>query len=156
MGKRRSPSTDTERLADFTDRLMAGEEPEETAAAPEEQRLTHLQTMVSSIRRNLSPRQPDAALRNRIRARLAAEWKAAGPEVRQGPGAWRSSRQVQRSFAAWSAAIVVTLVLVGLFSVQWLPVEVTGAAQTLGWSLSIVLAGLGIIAFIFWWHRKKP
>jgi uncharacterized membrane protein (DUF485 family) len=156
MDKRRSPSTDTERLADFTDRLLAGQKPDETAVPPEERNLVQLEATLRSIRRNLTPRQPDAALQKRIRARLAAEWSETGPGVRQETGAWRSSRQVRRTFAAWSAVFVVALALVGAFAAGWLPADVAGTAQTTGVTLAIVLAGLGIIVFIFWWRRKKP
>jgi hypothetical protein len=155
MDKRHTSSTDTDRLADFTDCILTAETPEQTAGSPRQERLAKLQKTVRSIRRMLAPRQPDAALRARLRARVAAEWKATGPGVRQDAVGWRSSRQVRRAFTAWSVAIAVVLVLVGVLSTGWLPANVAGTAQALGGTLVVVLAGLGIIGFILWWRRKK-
>ena len=156
MSKRRGPSTEIERLADFTDRLLAAQKPEAQVGPSAELGLAGLQETVRSVRRNLSPRQPDAALRDRIRARLAAEWRTTGPGSRQGAGAPRSSRQFRRRLAAWSALSLALLVLAGAFAARWLPADLTGTAQVPGAALAVILAALAIIGFMLWRRRKRP
>jgi hypothetical protein len=153
MDELRAPRTDAERLADFTDRLLAGEQPEGPAAPSEGRELLQLEATLRSIQRNLPPRQPAAELRNRIRARLSAEWNASGPQGRRGTGPWRPARTV---FAAWIAGLVTLLILAGAFLVSRLPAWVPGTAQAQGTALVIVLVALGIIAIIFLWRRQKP
>jgi hypothetical protein len=153
MDKDHVPFSEADQLADFTDRLLAGEQPAGAAAPSGNRDLFQLQAAVRAIQENLPAQPPDTALSNRIRARLSAEWSANGPQVRQAPIAWRPAR---RAIAAWTVGIVAVLVLAGAFLFSRLPALTPGAAQARGGALGIVLVALAIIAIIFWWRRKKP
>ncbi len=156
MDEHRDQLTETHRLADFTDRLLSGEKMESAAAAPEERELASLEETVEAVQRSLSSLQPDVALRKRIRARLAAEWETTLPVVKRKTDVWRSSLQIRRAWLGWATVILVALVLVGVFVLPRFPAGAPGAAQAPSGLVLIILAGLGIIGLILWWHRKKP
>jgi anti-sigma-K factor RskA len=156
MDKHRHPTKNTQHLADLTDELLAGKRPEEPVASSADRELTGLLATVRSIHRNFPPREPETAVRNRIHARLAVEWDVTGPGSRPAGETWRSSRQVRQALVAWAAVVVVALILIGVFVAPRIPSGVTGAAQSPGGMLVLVLAGLGIIAFVLWRYRRKP
>lgn len=157
MSKHRVSNSEAQRLADFTDRLLMEAGSEKASVQSEKQQADRLQETIWFLHRTLSYRQPDAALRKRVLARLAAEWTATGPGVRKGSKAWHSSRQVQRLLVVWSVAILVSLVVIGVFSAGWIPAGMAGAAKSNGgWLAVIVLIVLGIIGFILWRQNQRP
>lgn len=157
MPEHRVSNSEAQRLADFTDRLLMEAGSEEASVQSGKQQPDRLQETVRFLHRTLPYRQPDAALRKRVLARLAAEWTATGPGVRKDPKAWRSSRQVQRLLVVWSVTVLVSLVVIGVFSAGWIPAGMAGAAKSNGGLLAvIVLIILGIIGFILWRRNQRP
>jgi hypothetical protein len=155
MVDHRDPNKVAEELADFTDRILAGEKSVETATQGADRDSVKLQETVVSLCRNTPPGEPDSILQNRVRSRLAAEWKISGPQPLEERGGWHSSRQVRRFYAFGSALVVIALSLVAVFEAPRWGVASPGAAQFQRSTVVIILVGVGIIGFIVWWYRRK-
>ena len=154
MDKPYARSNDAERLAEFTDRLLAGKQPEDPQAGAPGAELQALQALSQSIVRNLPPCIPNLPLRNHIRARLSAEWSRSGPAQRLVRPAWRIG-------AALAAAVCTVAVIVAAFFTARFPAQEPGAAQAQGPALALVLGLLGVILLValaiivYRWLRKK-
>lgn len=156
MSDRRNHIKVAEKLADFTDSLLDRKITEDGALLKADQDLTKLQETVKSIARSVPERDPDAAMKNRIRAKLAAEWQANGPQVRPEPGGWRSFLKSPRMYIPASVFAVLLVMLFVMVAVPGLNPVMPGAAQGKGAALFVILFGFGIIGFILWRTRKKP
>jgi hypothetical protein len=145
-----------ERLADFTDRLLAGETPDKPVASGSDRDFEGLQETVEKAQRVFHAAQPDTALQNRIRARLAAEWHKSGPQVQAKKENWFSSRKKKQvlllRFAALTAVITV---MAGLIAPK-VDTVLPGASQNKGVALIIVGLVLVILVLILFWSPRKP
>jgi hypothetical protein len=144
-----------ERLADFTDSLLAGERPVQSDALESDHELDGLEKTVRSITRTIPSRQPDQGLRNRLRGRLIAEWNANRSSVRNEPVKWQSANKKRQVFVAWSALIVVVAILIGIFMAPFINTAQPGAAQFQIGTIILTVVVLGIIGLLLWWLRNK-
>jgi hypothetical protein len=144
-----------ERLADFTDRLLAGENLDQPAAVDSDGELEALQTTVRRARSALHVEGPDAELRNRIRARLAAEWQRSGPSARGDAGGWRSARGRSRVFVLRFAGLAALLAILAGVLAPRIGVVLPGAAKDTQGVLVGIGALLVILSLIVLWLSRK-
>lgn len=155
MTNERSTNPD-ERLADFTDRLMAGETPDKAAASDLDRDLASLQETVEHAWRAFQAPQPDPAMRNRIRSRLAAEWLENSPQTQNQKKDWLSSRKKNQVFLLRLTALIVVLaIVVGIVAPKLNPV-LAGAAQNKGGVVLIVGVVLVVLVLVLLWQSRKP
>lgn len=152
MNNRRTPKGKDGRLADFADRLLAGEIEQEAVRRGSDPELAQMQETLQHLRKTFPPQQTDPEMRNRIRARVAAKWHKTSFPVRNAKQNFLpSNRTLNLGFAIGAVAIIVLLV-------TFLPQGQTGITGTAGtvkvWIpfaiFIIIIAGL-----IFWQLRKK-
>jgi hypothetical protein len=144
-----------ERLSEATDRILAGERPGEGTYPGMEEQFRSYRAMVERLARLFPARQPDADLRNRIRARLTAEWNVSGPGSGQAGNGWRSSMRNRRVILTWGVVGVRILLLAGLWITPELLPAPTGAAGVQTGALVIGIVLLGIIALVLWWLKRR-
>jgi hypothetical protein len=145
-----------DRLADFTDRLMAGETPDKPAASASGQDLESLQETVEKAQRVFRAAQPDIALQNRIRARLAAEWHKAGPRVQSEKHGWLSSRKKNQVLLLRLVALTATIAIMVGVAAPKVDTILPGAAQNMGVAVIVVLVVVAVVALILFWSPRKP
>jgi anti-sigma-K factor RskA len=152
MSNRRTRQEQDERLADFTDRLLAGEIEQEVARHEPDPELAQMQETLRRVQQAFPSQLPDAEMQNRIRARLTAEWRKNNAPVRNvQKNLLFSTRTLSLSLATVAVAIIILIV-------SFLPNFQNGIAGTAGIGTSwipfaifiIVIAGL-----IIWQLRKK-
>jgi hypothetical protein len=151
MSNRRTQLAKDDRLADFTDRLLAGKIEQDVTHRESDPELVQMQETLQQLRKAFPPAQDDAEMRNRIRARLTAEWRNNIPVQTAKKSMWFSNRTLSLSFAVAAVAIVVLIV-------SFLPQGQAGISGTAGTGATwiplaiflIIIAGL-----IFWQLRKK-
>jgi hypothetical protein len=146
MNNRNDRPAPEERLADFTDRLMAGEIPQDAATREADVELSQLQETVRRVREAFPPRKPDTAMQNRIRARLTAELRKNRPTVR--PAASWTWRLVL------ATGTIAALVLLLVFLPSG-PVTTPGAAGGAFTWIPFAIFLIVIAGFVFWKLRKK-
>ncbi|KAF0107200.1 MAG: hypothetical protein FD146_2041 [Anaerolineaceae bacterium] len=146
MNNRNDRPAPEDRLADFTDRLMAGEIPQEAATREADGELFQLQETARRVREAFPPRKPDTAMQNRIRANLTAELRRSRPSVRPA-----SSWTLRLALAIGTVAILA-LILVFLPSG---PLTTPGAAGNTSIWIPIAIFLTVIAGFAFWRLRKK-
>ena len=139
-----------QRLAAFTDALMAGEAPEGDERPP-------LAEVVDLLARTMGPQPAPAALRRQVKRTIAAEWPRPRPSLGERLRAlWRPPAR------RWAWGAVGTLALLAVAVALWLPADggtisgtVGGEGGTLLLMIGLVLAGVGGLA---WWagRRKRP
>jgi hypothetical protein len=145
-----------ERLADFTDRLMAGETPDKPAASDSDRDIECLQETIEKAQRVFHATQPDLTLQNRIRARLAAEWHSRGPQVQGEKNGWLSSRKKKQVlFLRFAALAAVIIIMAGLIAPK-VETVLPGASQNKGVALIIVGVVLVALVLILFWSPRKP
>ena len=144
-----------ERLADFADRLLAGEKMGQADVFEENNELKGLQETVRIMTRAFPTGQPDAGIRNRIRGKLTVEWNAIRFGVRNQPVKWQSSAKKRQVFVAWSTLIVVAIILIGIFIAPLIGLAQPGAAQFQTGTIVMVVVILGIIGLLLWWLGNK-
>jgi hypothetical protein len=144
-----------ERLADFTDSLLAGEKPEQTDTFEQDHELDGLEKTVRSITRTIPNRQPDPDLRNRLRGRLTAEWNANRSNIRNEPVMWQSANRKRQVYVARFALIAVVVILIGVFMAPFINTAQPGAAQFHTGTIILAVIVLGIIGLLLWWLRNK-
>lgn len=157
-----------DRLADFTDQLFSGQEPE---LAGDDSELRQLQEAVLHLYQAQPEKRPSAAMQARIAARLAQRLRQQQREVKgqtgvqppgwwqklwKRPSAWQSTRGRQR----WRvAALVASLAAVLLLSLPLLSEpgsSLPGTAvgnQSSGFVAAIVIVALAG-GFIWWWRNR--
>lgn len=155
MKNERKPNLD-ERLADFTDRLMAGEAADKAAASDADRELASLQETVEKAWRNLRAPQPDSAMRNRIRSGLAAEWLEKGPQAQGKKKGWISPREKNRIFLLRLTAVVAILGIAALVVAPKIDMYLTGATQSKGGVILIGGIVVAVLVLILLWPSRKP
>jgi anti-sigma-K factor RskA len=152
MSNRNAQLEKDDRLADFTDRLLAGEIEQDVTRREPDPELAQMQETLRRMRQAFPPQQANAEMRNRIRARLTTEWRKNNIPVRTAQKSFLpSNRTLSLSLAIGAVAIIVLLV-------SFLPQVQTEISGTAGIGTSwipfaifiIVVAGL-----ILWQLRKK-
>lgn len=156
MNDRRSPHEINEELANFTDSLLDGEKTARFDAPGADRELGRLQETVKAFARLAPGRDPDLVMKNRIRSKLVAEWKANGPRVRGAASGWRSSGQLRQIYATASVLVIAILVMVVVLVAPAFGEGSPGAAQIGGGAIAILLLGAGVIAFVIWRKQNKP
>ena len=153
MNNRRIQKEKDDRLADFTDRLLAGEIEQDAVSRGSDPELAQMQETLRRMRQAFPPQVTDAAMQNRMRARLAAEWRKTSFPVRN---------DVKRNFIparrTWSLALAVSVVAIIVLLVTFLPIEQTGVSGAAGIGISWIPFAIFIIiiaVLIFWQLRKK-
>jgi anti-sigma factor RsiW len=150
---KRNERTPAELLADLTDRLLAGEAPERAAGAEADPELERAVKTIEALARGLPFDQPEAALRNRIRARLSREWQAGGP--RKETAGWRSARQKQQAFALRFALGAVAVLLLAVFIAPQVDTVLPATAQGGGTVFVLAAVLLGILGLVAWLFRNR-
>ncbi len=154
MTDERTPNLD-ERLADFTDRLMAGETAEQAAASDAGRELASLQETVEKALRAMRVPPPEAEIRNRIRTRLAAEWLEKGPPAQERNVKWVSSRERNRKFLLRLAAVAAVLAIAAVLVAPKIDTLLTGAAQKKEGLIIIGGIFLIVLLVILIWPTRK-
>jgi hypothetical protein len=144
-----------DRLADFTDRLMAGETAEQAAASDAGRELASLQETVERTRRVLQAPQPDSSLQNRIRSRLAAEWLKTGPQAQGKRKEWTSPGKRNQVFLLRLTVVVALLAIAAVLVAPKIDTFLTGAAQNQGGVMLIGGVILIILILILIWPSRK-
>jgi hypothetical protein len=139
------------RMADLTDRLLAGEKSEAVVAAESDLELRRTQDTVQMLQRVLPDEQPNPEMKNRIRAKLAAEWNRTGPGARQEAN-WHSSR---RTLVVRFAAITAIVLLAVLAAFPIGTLATPGAAGSGSLWASAIIVGLLILVVVIWLLLKR-
>lgn len=145
-----------ERLADFTDQLMDGEMPADGRASVPDQAFEELRETVARARRGFQARQPDPTLRNRIRARLAAEWRKSGPQVQTEKKGWILPEKKKQLFVLRLTMVMAALAVLAGFVAPKVDGVLSGASQNKGAALIIVGVVLVILVLVLFWSPRKP
>lgn len=151
QSNRHSPQDD--KLAKFTDQVLAGRRDRTASAADDD--LLRLEDTVLRLSRAFPPRSPDSAAAKqmlvRLKARVKREERAVTPSFWKRLFDFRSHPQFAMALAA-VAVLVVAVIAVPSLSSNSAPV--TGSA--LGGGSILTAAGLvGILALIYWLARRK-
>ena len=146
-----SEEVDT-KLADFTEQLLSGANPEELPWAPEGNDLYNYQKLVVNLYEYGSP-QPAKSSKDRILSTLKKNWDTSKTEK---PRVWKSSRKRKSTFAyAFALAVIVAAVMIFPF----LPSgegSLPGAAESGNIvPILITLVGLATIAFLLFGRSGK-
>ncbi len=154
------PSSLDDQLAEFTERLLSGEVPDELEPTMQDQEFFELQTTVVRLKAAFEKGQPDEIMARRIKNNLIAEWKKAGLEAEASPfpkwwprrkvsNRWTAMRQWQ--FVALAVAVVAVLVFMASFS-NFSAMPAPGAAEGgAGVFLPVaILLGLVAVAGLVW------
>ncbi|MFP4346379.1 MAG: hypothetical protein ACLFU8_16960 [Anaerolineales bacterium] len=145
----REPQLDRD-LAEYTDALLEGREPEGEVEVPPE-----MVRAVQMLAETLPQEPPSSALQQRVKRRVRDEWGE------QREPWWSAITGALRSLSrrpAWVA--IATLVVVGILVTLMVPgaVEVTGTAvdAPIAWTwfalLAVILVAAGVV---IWWIRKR-
>ena len=137
-----------DQLAEFTDRLLAGEKAEEFPMSTSNTELASYQEVVQRMQRSVVV-PPAPALREKIRARLVAEWKNAGFQQAASPGVqrrgWLRLTRGGRRQTLYRFAFVMVVVLLASFFL--FPLD-SGLSGTSGGQSSLVFFIVIILVFL--------
>lgn len=151
MNHPKRPSQD-DQLAEFTDQVLAGTTQKTASAADDD--LLSLQDTVLRLYRAFPPDSPDRAAAKqmlvRLKARLKRERQNAAPSLWKRLLDFRSNPQFAVAVAA-VAALAAAIIAIPVLSSAGAPV--TGTA--LGGSILVFAGGIGILALIYWFVRRK-
>lgn len=146
-----SKDVDT-KLADFTEKLMSGANPEELLWAPEDHDLHNYQKLVMSLYK-FAPTQSAKKSEDRILSTLKKNWDTPKTEK---PKAWKSPRKRNSAYAfAFAFAVIVVAVII-FPSLPSGEASLPGAAQ--GGSIFpvlITLIGIAAIAFLLFGRNSN-
>ncbi len=152
MNNRRIQKEKDDRLADFTDRLLAGEIEQDAAGREPEPELAQMQETLRRMRQVFPPLETDIAMRNRIRSRLAIEWHRNSFPVRDAKRNFIPARRI------WSLALAISTVAMIVLLVTFLPLEQTGISGAAGTGTVLIALAIFIVVIavlIIWQLRKK-
>jgi len=154
-------------LADFTDEVLSGVQPETQAMLSENQELHDLQETVLRFKRAFGTRQmPDEALARRVQANLVAAWRNQ-PELQAEPWWRRWTRGISLGPArrgwrtGYALAVVLVVILATTLLVPLSPASpggggLPGAAGGLPGLLPALLIEGGVLVVIcIWLIRRK-
>ena len=118
-------------LAEFTNRLLDKEAPEEMEISPTtEKELRELQETVVFVKQALGPKdKPGRATADRIRTNLLAAWRKFGLGAQSRQPKWRSIITGQRTLALRLAVAIVVVLLTAVFLSPTLDEILPGAAK---------------------------
>lgn len=155
MRDRRHLLKGADKLADFTDCLLEGQTADDAIPAADRDLAQLIKTVEFVNRAGPTPRDPEPALKNRIRANLSAKWHLYGPAVQDQQRGWRSSRQKTQTLILRYAVIAVLVAFVaGLVAPQFETV-LPGAAQSQGIASGIVLVLMAVVGLIFFFSSRR-
>jgi hypothetical protein len=143
-----------ERLADLTDRLLAGEPPDSPAGLAERE-LAALQATVERTRRVLQAQSPDPAVRERIWSRLAAEWHRGNLQAGTKKTDWLSSRRRNQLLLLRVGIPVGVVLFLAGFLVRQFDSGLAGAAQNDSGILSLIGGMLLLVVLVVFWFVRK-
>ena len=159
------PDDQDDQLAEFTDRLMRGEEVEMTLAEQSHE-LYDLQQMALRFARLTG--RPSQGVSQRIQANLAAEWRrqqaAAQPEPFwlqgwrkvAGQSGWQSARQRQRfASLALSIAVMVLIILSAPFISPNGESLLSAARGSAAFAIILVVLGIALGSLVWWFIRRR-
>jgi len=156
------PDLDQE-LADFTDEVLSGVQPETQTMLSENPELRGLQQTVLRFKRAFGTRQtPDEALARRIQANLVAAWRKE-PELQPEPWWqrwWRgiTPRPTRRGWGPMVALVVVLLVIMATSLVVPFSPTSPGPGAAGGWAglvpAMLILGGV-LVVICIWLIRRK-
>ena len=160
------PDDQDDQLAEFTDRLLRGEEVEMTLAEQSHEMYDLQQTVLRFARLTGRPSQ---AMSQRIRANLTAEWRrlnqAAQPEpswlrgwrkvTGQQPG-WQSAHQRQRVASLALAVAVMALILLSAPFISPNGESLLSAARgSAVLAIILVVMGVALVSLVWWFIRRR-
>lgn len=156
-----------EQLADFTDEVLSGVQPETQTMFSENQELRDLQETVLSFKRAFGTRQtPDEALARRVKTNLIAAWRNQ-PELQPEPWWRRWTRGITLGPArrGWSPLYALVVVMIVILATSLLvPLSpapsggggLPGAAG--GWAgliPAMLILGVLLVVVCIWLIRRK-
>jgi hypothetical protein len=153
-----------QQLADFTDEVLSGVQPETQTMLSENQELRPLQETVLRFQRAFGTRQtPNEALARRVQANLIAAWRNQ-PELQPEPWWRRWSRGIslpaaRRGWAPVSALVVVLIVV--LATSLLVPASPSGGGlpgAAGGWAgviPALLILGIVLVVICIWLIRRK-
>jgi hypothetical protein len=161
------PDDQDDQLAEFTDRVLRGEEVEMTLAEQSHE-LHDFQQTVLRFARPLAGR-PSQAMSQRIQANLAAEWRrqnaTAQPEpfwlqgwrkvTRQQSG-WQSAHQRQRVVSLALAVAVMALILLSAPFISPNGESLLSAARgSAALAITLVILSIALGSLVWWFIRRR-
>jgi hypothetical protein len=152
MSNRRNLREKDYRLADFTDRLLAGEIEQGVTHREPDPELAQMQETLKRMQQAFPSQPTNAEMQNRIRARLTAEWHKNNILVRTvRKSSFAFNRTLSLSFAIGAVAIIILLI-------YFIPSVQNGISGTAGIGATWIPFAIFIIivvGLIFWQQRKK-
>lgn len=159
------PDNQDDQLAEFTDRLMRGEEVEMTLAEQSHELYDLQQTVLRFARLTGRPSQ---AVSQRIQANLTAEWRrqntATQPEpfwlrgwrkVVGQPG-WQSARQRQQFASLALSLAVIVLIFLSLPFISPSGESLLSAARgSAAFATILVILGIALGGLVWWFIRRR-
>jgi|WetSurMetagenome_2_1015567.scaffolds.fasta_scaffold624539_1 hypothetical protein len=143
-------------LAANTELLLAGGKPAETDIAALEHESAGSWEVIERLARIIPQEMPEVELRNRIRAKLSAQWDVTGPGAKPRKRFLRFLNINSGMTLAWGtiaiAVIVMAVLLLG-------PTVIQIQSATANFQTGALIAGiviLAIIAIFLWWLKRKP
>lgn len=153
-------------LAEFADRLLAGERPGELELATEDSELYELQQVVVRMHDTFGPGEPDPAMTQRIRQKLVREWRHSEAGRR---GAGVSLWDRLRGFVGpggmapgqvFALATVVVILVAGVAVLVLGPGadsggDLPGAALPAGAVPALVLIVVALVGVVWWLAQRR-
>jgi len=154
----KSPAQVDEELAEFTDRILSGQQVDEADADVSEE-LRVLKNTVSQLNLIVKKTPPTSAM-ERIEQQLMIEWHKSQNLVEKEPSRWQKYLSLWKGSSPWRPAVV--LVVSVFFLILLLPLIGTtlpNIQATVGWInqhqlILVILATITIIG-LFWFSRHK-
>jgi hypothetical protein len=157
-------------LAEFTDQLLSGDEPETLTMAAHDRELLALQEIVVRLKRAFETDQPDEDMTRQAQSHLVAEWHKAGFDA-QAESAWqRWQRNLTASRPAWQpsskrrrihVAILIAVIGIVLFALLLITTPISdslpGAAGggQVGLGPAILILGFVLGGVVWWFIRRQ-
>lgn len=138
-----------EELAEFTDRVLDSEKPEEVSLAEGDPVLRELENVVLHLQQAWKMLKPDASLVERLNTRIKKEWReqkwsATQKEQRDKPG-WRSAWKIQRLVTARLTVALLAVLALGLVLLPFFGTQLPASAEG---PISVVLISLLVFCVV--------
>lgn len=150
-------------VADFVDRVLAGESLDELAT--QDMELQKYQRVIVLMGRVLEEKQPDQVIVEKIKNVVVAEWQKINYQEKAQSenqsriiyprSIWRSSRNLQRNFALGLVAVSFIVILVAYLFSPMFGTDLPGAADQGNISAYIIFLGVILFLISIWLLRRK-
>jgi hypothetical protein len=145
-----------ELLAANTERLLKREKPAEAEITILAREASGSWNMVEKLAEMVPASQPDAELRNRIRAKLNGQWNVSGPGANPKRTVSKFFNNKRGMAFAWGAISIAVIVVTGFLATPAIIPAQSGAADFHPAAIAGGLIILGLIAIAYWRLNRKP